>query len=249
MEINKIICKECVSGMKELPDDSVEMIVTSPPYNVGKDIASGKKSKYEGYNDDLSSDEYYKLVKESLEQSLRVCKYYVFYNFQILSGNKEVYQKIMWEFRKNIKEYFIWAKSNSQPAICEGVVSSGFEFIICFSKEELSTNRRFARHFWSNREKGAKVVSNTLIYPPNYNKNSEHLACFPEWLPAFFIKNFTQEGDTVLDPFMGLATTAKAAKKAGRNYIGFEISQDYIDKSNKELDEIKVKGEGLDKWF
>lgn len=237
IELNKIYCEDCVSGMKKLDDDSVNIVVTSPPYNVGTDIGSGKKSKYEGYGDDLSDDEYYKLIKECIEQCIRVSRY-SFINFQILSKNKKIYQQILWDFKDNIKEYFIWAKTYSQPSICEGVVSSGFEFIICFTKPEFAIKRKFDRCFWSNRKKGAKVVSNTLIYPPNQNHNKDHLACFPEWLPNFFIKNFTQEEDVVMDPFMGLGTTAKVAKIMGRKYVGFEISQNYIDKANKELEQV-----------
>jgi len=242
-EINKIIQGDCRTEMKKLSGDSVDICICSPPYLAGTDISTGKKSKYEGYDDSGSVEDYYKLIKESLTEAIRVTKYYVFWNFQILSKTKKVWQRILWEFRDNIKEYFIWAKSHSQPAICEGVVSSGFEFIICFTKPEYATKRRFERYFFSNRTKGAPVVSNTIIAPPNFNTNAQHLAQFPAWLPRYFIKNFSKEGDIILDCFAGLSTTLKVAKQMGRNYLGFELIEKYVEMGNKGLEQ-----EGLGKW-
>lgn len=250
MEINNIYCKDCIKGMKELPDDSVTISVTSPPYLAGNDIDAGVKSKYQGFNDNLGEEEYYNLIKDSLTEAIRVTKYYVFLNFQILSGTKNVWNRIMWDFRHNIKEYFIWAKTHSPPSICEGVVSSGFEFIICFTKPELAKNRKFDYHFWNNRKKNAKTVRNVFIKPQfRSNKNTIHRAQFDTWLPEFFIKHFTKEGDLVLDYFSGLGTTAKVAKQMGRNYLGFDLVQKYVDFSKKELENINFKGEGLEKWF
>lgn len=234
--INKVIQGDCLEVMKDIPDNAVDIVITSPPYNAKGDIGSGKSSKYIEYADNLNNDDYYKLIKGSLTELLRVTEHYVFYNFQILSGNKEVYQQIMHEFRNNIKEYFIWAKTFGQPAIQEGVVASQFEFIICFTDASKATTRRFEPHYWSNRQKGAKVVSNTLIMAPNTkNVFREHSATFSEWLPDYFIRNFSKEGDLVLDPFNGLGTTTMSAKNMNRRYIGIELTKEYCELADQRL--------------
>jgi len=135
MKTNIIHNEECIQGMKKMGDDSVDITITSPPYNIGKSIHH-EKNMYKEYKDNIKEEEYYNFIKESLTEMIRLTKHYVFLNFQMLSNNKISYMKIISDFKDQIKEFFIWAKTNPAPAIKEGCFNSGFEFIICFSKND-----------------------------------------------------------------------------------------------------------------
>lgn len=237
MEINKIHCMDCLDGMKILSDDSVDITITSPPYNIGESIHHNK-DMYVDYKDNLSDEEYKRFIIDSINEMLRVTKHYVFFNFQILSNNKLVYIDIMHHFRNNIKEFFMWAKTNPAPAVQDGCFANGFEFIIALSKYD--TEGRTFKHHYTKQGK----ESNTIIRSTHKIFTENHYACFGKWLPRFFIEKFTKENDIVLDPFSGSGTTAVVAKQLNRRFIGFEISQEYVNIANQRLAQ-----EQLRRWF
>ena len=216
---------DCLYGLRQMKDDSVHITITSPPYNLGKSIHHNKQI-YLNYDDSLSDEEYKQFIIDVINELLRVTKHYVFFNFQILSNNKTSYIEIMNEFKNNIKEFFIWAKTNPPPPIQQHCFASGFEFILCLSKTD-SKNRTFERCSFNAHLKGQKTISNTIIKQTNKKFVENHFACFPEWLPYFFIKNISKENDIVLDPFMGSGTTAVVCKQLNRRFIGFEINPNY----------------------
>ena len=239
MELNKTYNIDCIELMASIPDSFCGITVTSPPYNYNLRIHSGKytkrsvneKTKYKGsYHDSLLMDEYFEWQKRCIEEMIRVSKHYVFYNIQMLTGNKVALFKLLGYFAEYVKEVIIWDKVYAEPAISERVLNSQFEYIIVFSKNSLS--RQFEQ---ANFERG--TVSNVLRIPKNMrNGNSEiHNACFPDKLPYELIKNFSRENDIVFDPFMGTGTTAKAATVLNRNWIGSEINSHYVDITEKEL--------------
>jgi len=226
MEINKIYNEDCIEGMKKLKDWEVSISVTSPPYNVG--------GKYLHFKDKSCYCDYYIFIRNVLDELLRVTKNYVFFNFAILENNKDAYLKLMSNYHENIKEIFIWAKPSSQPNNAK-VCRTGFEFIVCFARKEIAKTRSFDIFNTPN-------VSNTIIKGANKeNKLKNHEACYSLWLPEFFISNFSNIGDLVLDPFMGSGTTAVACKRLSRNYIGFEIEKEYYDYSIKRIKNVPSK--------
>ena len=157
-ELNKVYCGDCLKLMKKFPDNSVDIVITSPPYNIGKSV---RGNLYEGYSDDLTQEEYKEFISNTLKDLIRITKYYVFFNFQILKTNKLAYLEILNEFKKNIKEIIIWNKKQVAPASQPTCLSSKFEFIIVLCKEELAINRSFERAFFNNRKKG-KINSNVI---------------------------------------------------------------------------------------
>ncbi len=133
-------------------------------------------------------------------------------------------------FSENIKEFIIWDKINAEPAIGNGVLNSRFEVIIVFSSKENAITRQF---------KNANFCRGTLqnLWQIKRGKkiDGSHGAVFPLDLAETIVKNFSNEGDAVLDPFMGTGTTGVACKKYNRNFIGIEVDKNYFDISNKRI--------------
>ena len=210
-----------------MKDDFVDIIVTSPPYNIGKNrLNSGIGKNYDKYNDDLDKEDYFKQTKIWIDEMIRVSKYHVFYNIQEITGNKGIVKFILNNYSEYLKETFIWAKSNPQASIVKTMAGSGFEYIFCFSKDN-PKKRAFSYCNFNNRVSGQQVY-NTIIKPSNSNKETKgHSFAFDDWLPNYFINNFSKENDLVYDPFMGTGTTAKSAHIYKRKWIGSELSKEY----------------------
>jgi DNA modification methylase len=217
-----------------MSDNFVDVVITSPPYNLGNRINGGfKKKKYDKYKDDISKEDYFKQTKIWIDELLRVTKYHVFWNVQEVTGNKGLVKFLLNEYSDKLKETFIWAKQNPPSSIVDTMCSSGYEYIFCFSHDD-PESRKFNYCDFSNKK--GDYAKNVLIKPVNSgNENGGHSFAFGEWLPSYFIKYFSKEGDLIYDPFMGSGTTAKMAHIYKRNWIGSELSQEYVDLANKRL--------------
>jgi site-specific DNA-methyltransferase (adenine-specific) len=222
IEPNTITCGDNLPLMKELPDNYCKLVVTSPSYNLGANniYEKGKEAKYHKRSDDIK-DDYFEWLKPRLAEMIRISEY-VFFNVQMLAANKVDIIKLLYEFRNFYKDRMVWAKGFGQPSMEPGVLNSGFEDIFIFSR-----NRPDMRKFYGYEWRG--TVPNLINFGTNRrNKYSKvHKAMFPESLPTFIIENFSKEGDIILDPFNGLGTSALAAKKLNRKYIGFDIDPEY----------------------
>ena len=240
MEIDKIYNMDCLLGMTHIPDGSIDAIITSPPYNFNLRIHYGKyggwcdkdPNKYGNMmNDRMPMEEYFQWQCECIEQMLRISKGLLFYNIQMITGNKVALCKILGKFANYVKDVIIWDKKTAEPAINEGVLNSQYEFIIVFDKATA-----IARQFpVFNAERG--TVTNIWQIGKNTEHNIiNHSAMFPVDLPRKIIHLFTKEGDTVLDPFMGSGTTAVACIKEKRHFIGFELNELYWKKACQRID-------------
>lgn len=233
LELNKIHCGDCLELMKKLPDNSIDLIITSPPYNVGKNNMNYRaKFKYNG-KADFRSD-YQEWIFRCLDEMLR-CSKLVFFNIQMLAKNKTTVLNIMSNYKDYLKDIIIWGKKNPPPAMERGVMNSSFEFILIFSKDKPDKRKFYRSDFRGN-------VSNLIMTAVHRNKYAKiHKAAFPEEIPEYIIENFTKEDDTVLDPFMGIGTTAVVCKRYKRNYIGFEIDQKFCEVARKRIEGVKVE--------
>lgn len=236
--INQIFNESCLDTMARMAEDSVDLVVTSPPYNMNLRIRGGKycsrqitkefSSKYDGFDDNLPIDEYYRFHANVLRELLRVSPI-VFYNVQIVTGSKRAIFKLLGYFSEYVKDIIVWDKVNAQPAMGKGVLNRQSELIIVFDKHDAISRKfkhcNFARGTLNDvwHIKRGKRVSNT------------HGAVFPEELVEKILTNFSQEGDIVYDPFMGTGTTAVVCKKMKRKYIGSEIISSYIDVAEERL--------------
>ena len=245
-EPNTIVVGDRLEIMSQMPDNSVAISITSPPYNLGPS-PKHPKGKYRGsFADKLTPDDYANFIWDSIDELLRVTERYVFFNIQALGSNRQFVWDLIDVYRPNLKEIFIWAKTNPPCAglpTMQGVSANGYEYIFCLTNNpKYDVNKRtFEVYNFS----GADYVKNILIYPVNsQNKYSDvHNAVFPLWLPAFFIKNFSFEGDLIFDPFVGVGTTALEALKQNRQYYGCDLSDQYVQIS---LQRLEVERNQLD---
>jgi len=229
LEINKIHQGDCLELMKEFPDNYVDIVITSPPYNMGNRVKSWLQTYKINNKDNMDKSEYFDWIKQIIDELLRITKHHIFFNIQEVKGNNGIISFIFKEFEKNIKEVFIWAKTNPPCHIVEGQCSNGFEYIFCFSNDEPSSKK--FNHHRSIRKDYIKTI---IIKGVHRDKNGHNYA-FPSWLPEYFINYFAMDGDVVFDPFVGSGTTCFVAKQKGHRYLGIDISKEYVQIAQKRL--------------
>jgi len=247
--INKIFCKSS-EKMEELPDNSVHLMVTSPPYNVGKE-----------YDENLSLQEYrdflsrvWKEVYRVLVPGGRVCinvanlgrKPYIPLHAFII----EDMQKIGFLMRGEI----IWNKgSTASPSTAWGswlsaknpVLRDIHEYILVFSKDTFTRANHNNERATMTKDEFLELTKSIWTFGAESAKKVGHPAPFPVELPLRCIKLYTFENDVVLDPFMGSGTTAVAAILSNRKFVGYEIEEEYVRLAEKRIketiDELKQK--------
>lgn len=228
----RLLQGDCLELIKKLPNNSVDMVFTSPPYNMNLRIRNGQycsrqivkeiTTKYVSFPDNLPMDDYFYFNKQIITELLRVSDL-VFYNVQFLTGNKPALFKLIGDFHNKIKEFIIWDKVNAQPAIGQGILNSRFEVILVFQNSAPESRKfdtaQFGRGSLQNlwQIKRGKKIDNT------------HGAVFPLELAATVIESFSHANATILDPFMGTGTTGVACVNTGRRFIGMEIDQNYFE--------------------
>lgn len=238
LEINKIYNEDCLSTMARMPDNFVDLVFTSPPYNMNLRIRNGKycsrqivkefSTKYDGFSDNLPIDQFYDLHSKIVKELLRVSKI-VFYNIQIVTGSKQAFFKIIGDNAKYIKDLIIWDKNHGQPAMQSNVLNRRTELILVLEKDG-AISRQFKKCNFSRGTlediwcigRGKKVAKN-------------HGATFPIELANKVITNFSNENDIIYDPFMGSGTTAVSAITHNRNYLGSEMSKNYFEFANERI--------------
>jgi site-specific DNA-methyltransferase (adenine-specific)/modification methylase len=238
MEINKIYHENCLDTLKRMPNKFVDLVVTSPPYNMRTRIRNGvyttrEKSehfskKYKHFSDDLPIDEFYSFHTEVLNELLRVSKI-ICYNFQIVTGSKEAFFKIIGNFNRDIKDIIIWDKGNGQPAMHGMVLNSCYEMILIFEDD-----KRAGRAI-QNAKFNRGEMNNILRIGRGEKVFDGHSAVFPEMLAGQLIKAFSEEGNLIYDPFIGSGTTGIVAQKLNRNYIGSEITEEYYNMAKQRI--------------
>lgn len=238
LEINKIYNESCIDTMSKMTDKQVDLVVTSPPYNMRTRIRNGKyvmrentehfSKKYKFFHDAMPIDDFYKFHSEVLKELLRVSKV-VCYNFQIVTGSKEAFFKIIGDFSKDIKDIIIWDKEHGQPAMHSNVLNSCYEMILV-----LEDDKNGGRAIQNAKFKRGEM-DNILRIGRGKKKSDINGAVFPDKLPHILINSFSNEGNLVYDPFMGNGTTARLALLNKRNYIGSEICKEQCDMAENNI--------------
>jgi len=253
MEISiKIINEDCSKGILLLDDYSIDLVVTSPPYNV--DLGNNKyhKNPYDLYVDNKDHQEYILWLRSIFEKLYpkmsiggRIC-------INIGDGANESVptSSDIIQFMKEIKyiplTHIIWNKNQIGNRLSWGSFKDAscpsfptpFEHILVFYKENKKLQRMVGETDLTKEEFIEWSLAMWNFNPEFKQKEFGHNAMFPEELPKRCIKMFSYVNNTVLDLFNGLGTTAVVCKKLNRNYIGFEISKEYCIKSEKRLKEI-----------
>lgn len=266
----KILLGDCQDKLKEIPDDSIDLIFTSPPY------ADQRRNSYGG----IHPDEYVEWFKPISRELFRVLKptgtFILNIKEKVVNGERSTYvMELIIEMRKQgwfWTEEFIWHKKNSYPGKWPNRFRDAWERLLQFNKskkfEMYQEKVMVPMGDWAkNRLKNlsdtdkirdesrvgsgfGKNISNWIdrdkAYPTNVLhlatecNNKNHSAAFPEGLPEWFIKLFTKPGDTVLDPFMGSGTTNYVSQRMDRNSIGIELKPEYYDMVKKQIEPVKL---------
>ncbi len=243
IEFNKIYNESCLTTLSNMKDNSIDVVITSPPYNMNLRIRKGEycsrqivkeiSTKYEGFADNLPIEEYNKFHSDVLKELLRVSNL-VFYNVQIVTGSKRSIFKMIGDFSKNLKDIIIWDKGYAEPAIQEQVLNRQSELILVFEKDY-----PISRQFRSAVFKRGTLGDVWKIGRDRKKKRGQnHGAVFPEELIKTIIENFSKKNDVIYDPFLGTGTTAVVAKKLGRKYLGSELLKSYYKISQKRLKDV-----------
>ena len=268
--VNQVLLGDCGEVLKNLPDNSVDLIFTSPPY------ADQRRNTYGG----IPPDEYVHWFLPKAEQFLRVLKpsgtFVLNIKERVVDGERHTYViELILEMRKQgwlWTEEFMWHKKNSYPGKWPNRFRDNWERLIQFNKTkkfnmyqesvmvpvgDWAKDRLSKLSATDKKRDESKVksgfgknVSNwigrELVYPTNVIhtatecSNKNHSAGFPLELPRWFIKLFTQPGDLVLDPFVGSGTTLLAALQLGRSYVGIDTNPEYILASQARVSERQI---------
>lgn len=227
----EILNIDCMEYMKGLEDDTFDICITSPPYNMNlrvngrgdgycsRQIVKELSTKYASFDDNLPMAEYEKFLIDTASEINRVSKL-TFFNIQMITGNKPALFRFIGHFSEQIKELIVWDKCKAQPAICEGVLNSGYELIVVMGDKPIT------RAFQSPQfERGR--LDNIWRIPSKKSSDSTHGAAFPLSLAETICKNFGFNGASLFDPFLGTGTSAIAAHYSGFDFVGCELDEDY----------------------
>lgn len=270
LPLDRIFEGDCEDVLKDFPDNSVDLIVTSPPY------ADRRKHTYGG----IHPDEYVEWFLPRSAEFLRVLKptgtFILNIKERVMNGERHTYViELILKLREQgwlWTEEFIWHKKNSYPGKWPNRFRDSWERCLQFNKQrkfhmyqeavmvpmgdwaktrlknlsetdQIRDESRVESGFGKNISNwvGRKMAyPNNVLHLATETSNRNHSAVFPEALPEWFIKLFTQPGDVVLDPFVGSGTTAIVAKKLGRHYIGVDIHQEYCEMARAELSAVQT---------
>lgn len=237
-EVNKIYNEDCIAGMKQIPDNTIDAIITSPPYNktglcggkrqIGNNIWKRFNIDYATYDDNMDEEEYVKWQIDILNEFERILKPNgsVFYNHKIRRyNNKAYFPEWIFKTKLNLYQMIVWNRINCSDMRNDYLYpTTELIFWMCKDKPTVyKENADFKGEVWN-------------ILP---NSDKDFPASYPIELAENCIKLSTKENDLILDPFMGSGTTAKASKNLQRNYIGFEIAPNYIELANRRLNDVE----------
>ncbi|MBQ9026357.1 MAG: site-specific DNA-methyltransferase, partial [Methanobrevibacter sp.] len=238
-DLNKLYVKSS-ENMDEIPDNSIHLMITSPPYNVGKEYDNNLTlSEYEELLTAVFAESYKKLVTGG-----RACinianigrKPYVPLHMMVIN--------IMIKLGFLMRGEIIWDKSASAGGSCawgswmsasNPVLRDYHEYILVFSKESYSKNKSQTKKDTISKEDFIQWTKSIWTFPAVNAKRIGHPAPFPVELPHRLINLYSYENDVVLDPFCGSGTTCLAAIENNRYYIGYDINKDYIDLSERRI--------------
>ena len=268
MEIKtKLFLGDCATELKKLTDNSVDLIVTSPPY------ADQRRNTYGGIHPDKYVDWFLPISAELLRVLKPTGTFILNIKERVVNGERHTYVlKLILGLKEQgwlWTEEFIWHKKNSYPGKWPNRFRDSWERLLQFNKQkkfkmfqeevmvptgdwakgrlknlsetdkirdESKVGSGFGKNIsnWLNRD---KAYPTNVLHMATECNNKNHSAVFPENLPKWFIKLFTETGDWVLDPFMGSGTTLHAAQKLKRNSIGIDIKEAYYSLVKESLPE------------
>ena len=262
-----VILGDCLEVLKTMPNGSVDLVVTSPPY------ADQRKATYGGVGPDKYAEWFLPITQELLRVMRPTGTFVLNIKEKVVNGERHTYvMELIMGMKKQgwlWTEEFIWHKKNCYPGKWPNRFRDSWERLLQFNKQKdfnmyqkevmvpmgdwaktrlknlsetdkTRDNSRVGSGFGKNV---SKWVGRDMAYPTNVlmmateSSNKQHSAVFPKELPTWFIKLFTKPGDVVLDPFLGSGTTSIAAFALDRTSIGIEIKEEYYKLAIKNIRE------------
>lgn len=254
---NKVFLGDCKDELKKIQTDSIDLIVTSPPY------ADQRKKTYGGIHPDDYVSWFLPISKELFRVLKPTGTFVLNIKEKVVKGERSTYVlELILEMKKQgwlWTEEFIWHKKNCYPGKWPNRFRDAWERLLQFNKnrsfsmyqeevmvpmgdwrktrlknlsetdkirDDSKVGSGFGKNI-SNWVKRDKAYPTNVIHLATECNNKNHSAAFPETLPEWFIKLFTKENDTVLDPFMGSGTTIVVANRLKRNAVGIDIIPEY----------------------
>lgn len=240
--LNTILCKSS-ENMEELPNNSVHLMVTSPPYNVGKE-----------YDNDLSFEEYRGFLRRVWKEVYRVLVWGGRACINVANLGRKPYIPLhafiiqdMLDIGFLMRGEIIWVKSGGgAPSTAWGswmsaknpVIRDEHEYILIFSKGSYERRKKGEKVDTISREEFLNYTRSVWYIKPESAKKIGHPAPFPIELPYRLVQLYTFKGEIILDPFMGSGQTAIACLMASRHYVGYEINPDYVKLANSRIKEF-----------
>ena len=236
--LNKIICGDCLTVMRQLPDKCVDLVITSPPYNLKNSTGNGMKDGrggkwsnaalikgYATYDDNMPYDAYCQWQKACLSEMMRLLKDdgAIFYNhkWRVQNGLIQDRREIVADFP--VRQIIIWRRKGGIN-FNAGYFLPTYEVIYLIAKKDFKL--------------APKANSYGDVWEFKQEQNNTHPAPFPVALIDRIISSTT--GRIVLDPFMGSGTTAVVAQGLGRDFIGIELSEEYCRMAEARIERDKV---------
>jgi site-specific DNA-methyltransferase (adenine-specific)/site-specific DNA-methyltransferase (cytosine-N4-specific) len=256
---------DCLDVIKTLEDNSIDLIVTSPPYS------DQRKSTYGGIHPDKYVEWFLPISAELLRVLKPTGSFVLNIKEKVVNGERHTYViELILALRKQgwlWTEEYMWHKKNSFPGKWPNRLRDAWERLLHFNKDKKFnmyqdevkipigdwSTKRLANLSETDKTRdeskvgsgfGKKIenwVGKDMVLPDNVmymateSSNKNHSAAYPEGLPEWFIKLFTQEGDVVLDPFLGSGTTSRVANRLNRHSIGIEMNEEYYKMTEESL--------------
>lgn len=243
-----ILNSDCLVWMKSQLSESIDCIITSPPYNkkglregarTSENVWGGANIDYNNFGDNMPESEYHKWQQDIVSECLRLLKPTgsLFYQHKIRNWARRGHHPMLWlkPFHSNFYQEIVWHR-RSTTAIDKRYLFNTTERIYWFVKDKPNVYKE---------QLNEKYKSDVWQITPTHNQN--HPATFPEQLVENCILMTTKPGDIVLDPFSGVGTTCRVAEKLNRHSIGIEIDNKYCIEASKvnqfnSLFEEKING-------
>ncbi|MEM4183400.1 MAG: site-specific DNA-methyltransferase [Candidatus Caldarchaeum sp.] len=245
--LDKILCRDS-RRMDCVPDSCVHLVVTSPPYNVGKE-----------YDEDLDMDEYLSLLRDVFAETYRVlvCGGRACVNVANVGRKPYIpYHKYVIDVMLGLgflmRGEVIWCKGagagvssawGSWMSASNPVLRDTHEYVLVFSKGRFARDG-VGRESTITRDEFLEFTRSVWVFRPESARRAGHPAPFPLELPYRCIQLYSFRGDVVLDPFCGVGTTCVAAAATGRRFIGFDVNPEYVERARRRVEEYYRGGVG-----
>jgi len=243
--LDKIFLKSS-EMMKELPDNSIHLMVTSPPYNVGKE-----------YDKDITLEEYLQFLKSVWKEVYRVLVPGGRACINIANLGRKPYIPLhayiirdMLDMKFLMRGEVIWNKASSAGtstawgswlSASNPTLRDVHEYILIFSKDTFSRKNINKRENSIVKDEFLEYTKSVWSFPSESARKVGHPAPFPVELPYRLIQFYTYKGEVILDPFMGSGQTAIAAVKTDRHYVGYDIDEDYVKLAERRIEGFFIK--------